>query len=72
LTTDKTIIQQEEQIKNEFDILTEKANKNREVISQELQQQKKLRELEKQSIQRVKKLESENNEIRNNLLQLSQ
>lgn len=63
---------QEITIQNEFDILTQKSNKNTEVISQELQEQKRLRDLIQKSIQVVKTLEKENQDIRNTLLHKAQ
>jgi hypothetical protein len=68
----KQEITQEVQVKNEFDLLTEKANKNREVISKELQEQKRLRDLLNKSLNQVKTLENENNDIRNTLISKSQ
>lgn len=65
-------IKQDIKIKNDFELLTEKANKNREVIAQKLQEQKRLRDLLKESIEQVKTLENTNSQIRDNLLQLSQ
>lgn len=63
---------QEITIQNEFDILTQKSNKNTEIISQELQEQKRLRDLIQKSIQVVKTLEKENQDIRNTLLHKAQ
>jgi hypothetical protein len=68
----KQEITEEIKVKNDFELLTEKANKNREEIAQELQEQKRLRDLLKKSIDKVSSKEKDNDYIRNNLIQLSQ
>lgn len=70
LTADVSIISPV--IMNEFDILTNKNSENLLLISQELQEQKKLRDLVNVSIEKVKKLEEENNNIRKTLLNKAQ
>ena len=68
----KIEVKQEIKVKNDFDLLTDKANKNREVISKELQEQKRLRDLLNESIKQVKVIEKTNDDIRKNLILLSQ
>lgn len=59
-------------ILSESDILTDKSINNTKMISQELQEQKRLRNLLSESITKVKTLEKENQEIRNTLIHKAQ
>jgi hypothetical protein len=59
-------------ILSESDILTEKSINNTKMISQELQEQKRLRDLISESITKVKIFEKENQEIRNTLIHNAQ